>query len=417
MVLVGAAQGCGHKAEKSASVSELAPRIVKVKVAPLTYQPVERTVEVVGTLRGWEDVTIGSKRTGRVAQVHHDMGDRLKPGEILVNLESVDADLNVVQAEKRLLVELAKLGLHEMPSANFDVTAVPSVVEAKVKIDRARQNLTREKSLVQRNAGTAQDMQNAESDLKAAEASLDIAVLSTQSTLANTLASKTALELARQVCIDMEIHAPIPSKQPPGHQGPLEYAVGKRSVSEGQMVREGDPIIQLVMEDPLRLWTNVPERFSSEVELGQDVRIHIASSPNDVFTGKVARINPAVDAVSRTFQVETVVSNPKGLLRPGGFAKASILTNRQDRAATVSQTSIVRFAGVTKIFVVEGNKVRAINVATGLEGPGWVEVIGQLPDEAMVVTDGYTQLADGSLIEVTAAEPAEGTTDTKAASQ
>ena len=173
LCVVATSSGCGKKAEKSASGSHVLAHPIKVKVAPLTHQVVERTVEVVGSLRGWEDVTIGSKRTGRVARVRHDMGDRVKPGEQLVDLETIDADLNVQQAEKRLLVDLTKLGLREMPSANFELATVPSVVESKVKLDRTKQNLAREKSLIARGAGTSQDFQNAENDQRAAEAGLD----------------------------------------------------------------------------------------------------------------------------------------------------------------------------------------------------------------------------------------------------
>ena len=410
LCVVATSSGCGKKAEKSASGSHVLAHPIKVKVAPLTHQVVERTVEVVGSLRGWEDVTIGSKRTGRVARVRHDMGDRVKPGEQLVDLETIDADLNVQQAEKRLLVDLTKLGLREMPSANFELATVPSVVESKVKLDRTKQNLAREKSLIARGAGTSQDFQNAENDQRAAEAGLEITLLTAHSTLASALASKIALEVAKQARADMEILAPILSKEPPGHTGPIEFAVGRRSVSEGQMVKEGEAVLQLVIEDPLRLWTNVPERFSGQIEVGQEVRIRISSHSDEVFHGKVARINPSVDGVSRTFQVETVVNNPSGVLRPGGFAKASILINRQAKAATVSQASIVRFAGVTKIFIVKGDKVRAVDVTTGLEGDGWVEVVGDLPPEAMVVTDGYTQLADGSLISIREDEPTDSPT-------
>ncbi len=405
--LLAMSPGCGRHAETVAEASRPATLPIKVKVAPLTYQVVERTVEVVGSLKGWEEVTVGSKRTGRVARVRHDMGDRVKPGEPLADLETVDSDLNVQQAEKRLLVELTKLGLTEMPSANFDLTTVPSVVEAKVKLDRTKQNMAREKNLIARGAGTSQDFQNAENDQKAAEAGLEIALLTAHSTLANALASKIALEVAKQARTDMEIRTPILSQDPPGHSGPIEFAVGKRSISEGQMVKEGEAVLQLVIEDPLRLWTNVPERFSGQIEVGQDVRIHVSSHPERMFNGQVARINPSVDAVSRTFQVETVVKNPDGLLRPGGFAKASIVTSRSDKAATVPQTSIVRFAGVTKIFLVDGQRVRAIEVTSGLEGDGWVEVVGDLPKEAMVVTDGYTQLADGSPIQIRENEPAD----------
>ena len=69
--------------------------------------------------RGWEQVTVGSKRTGRVVKVHHDMGDRVQPGEPLVELDSVDAKLGVEQAESKYLGELVKLGITKRQAEEF----------------------------------------------------------------------------------------------------------------------------------------------------------------------------------------------------------------------------------------------------------------------------------------------------------
>ena len=76
-----------------------------------------------------------------------------------------------------------------------------------------------------------------------------------------------------------------------------------------------------------------------------------------------------------------------------------------DGAATVPIESVVRSVGITKIFVVtDGSKARAVPVETGLEGKGWVEVMGALPSQAKVVTTGQSQLADD--VPVTVREPA-----------
>ncbi len=92
--------------------------------------------------------------------------------------------------------------------------------------------------------------------------------------------------------------------------------------------------------------------------------------------------------------------NNRGLLRPGGFAKASILTDRSATASIVPIESVVKFAGVTKLFVVEAGKARSINVETGNEGLGWIEVIGSVPKDAEVVTTGQTQLADETTVTI-----------------
>src|SRR5690349_19678124 len=137
-----ASAGCGARTEKAAEAGT-APRPIPVTIAPLERRAVERTVDIVGTLKGYDEVTVGSKRMGRVARVLHDMGDRVKAGEVLVELERIDADLEVEQAEKRLQAELAKLGVHDLPGKDFDVGKVPSVVQAQVTLERARQNLIR----------------------------------------------------------------------------------------------------------------------------------------------------------------------------------------------------------------------------------------------------------------------------------
>ena len=110
-LIVGNGSGCSPAGAEPSAKGPTAPKAVPVTVAPLEHRTVERTVDVVGSLRGWEQVTVGSKRTGRVARVLHDMGDRVRPGEPLVELETVDAKLACDQAQSRYLGELVKLGL------------------------------------------------------------------------------------------------------------------------------------------------------------------------------------------------------------------------------------------------------------------------------------------------------------------
>src|SRR5260221_28630 len=114
-------------------------------------------------------------------------------------------------------------------------------------------------------------------------------------------------------------------------------------------------------------------------------------------TSASAARGPCRSTNSRAFQVEPYVPNDAGDLRSGGFAKASIVIKREDSALTVPLESIVRFAGVTKIFVVSDDlKARAIPVETGLDEKGWIEVSGALPSQARVVATGQSQLAHGS---------------------
>ena len=105
--------GCSHADAQPSVKAEPKVRSVPVTVAPLERKTVERTVNVVGSLRGWEQVTVGSKRIGSVHKVLHDMGDRVQPGEPLVELEPIDAQLAYNQAQSKYLAELMKLDITE----------------------------------------------------------------------------------------------------------------------------------------------------------------------------------------------------------------------------------------------------------------------------------------------------------------
>lgn len=417
-VLIGLSGCAGHESEAAATAAVEA-KPVPVTVTPLVQRRVERTVDAVGTLRGWEDVNVGTKKPGRVLRVLHDMGDRVRPGAKLVELDPTDAQLTLAQAQSRYLAELTRLGITRKQAedalARFGITEdlllgaettriieqTPAIQQTSVAVEKAQVNLTRQRNLNARGAGTLEDLQNYENDHRAALAARDAAIATARNIVATAIASKIAIDAAKQSLSDLTIVAPEPTNLPDFvDRSKLEYAITRRSASEGQMLKEGEGVMQLVIETPLRLWTTVPERYSGEVQLGQPVRVSVASYPGRTFDGKVARINPQVDPVSRTFQVETVVPNAEGLLRPGGFAKADVVTRSSAEAKVVPVESVMRYAGVTKVFVIEQGKARAINVETGLEGAGWVEVTGELPEGASIVTTGQSQLADGTAVVV-----------------
>lgn len=396
VLAVAAGVGCTETETSTAEAAVDEVRTVKVEVAPVVARSVERTVELVGTLRGWEEVTVGAKRPGRVLAVLHDIGDRVEPGEPLIHLEATDEELSIQQAERQLQSELAKLGLTSLPTGAFQVENVPSVMQARVTLEQARRELSRQRTLNLRNASSIQEVQDAEDAERIASASYENAIVVAQSTLANAQAAQVTLRVAEQARDDMVIRAPVPSESPEGTTRPITYAVTGREVSEGQMLAAGASVMSLAIENPLKLRGDVPERFVAEVAVGQPVSIRVAAYENS-FEGRVTRINPAVDPISRTFGIEAIVPNDAGRLRPGSFAKASIVTRRDDSAVTVPLEAIVSFAGVTKVFVIADNRVREVQVQTRLEDPAgaWIEVVGPLQPGEQVAISGMSQLADG----------------------
>lgn len=430
------ATGCGGESDREALGTTTAePKRVIVTASPVVRQPIERSIEVVGTLFGWEEVTIGSKQTGRVLAVRHDLGDRVEPGEALVQLDPVDANFALEESQTRLLGELVKLGLSSEEAGRFVdqygidesilqnteinvlIDQTPSVKQAQSTLDLAESRLNRQRQLAQRSAGTIQELQDAEGEREVSSASLDTARMNARTVIANALSSYVARKQATEALREMTIEAPRPSVLPPGTEdsGDVRYAITRRHVSEGQFIRPGDPVVDLVLEDPLRLRANVPERFEARIAEDQVVEVMVAARPGETFPGTVARINPRVDPVSRTFEVEALVPNDALALRPGSFAKARIVTRREDDATLVPIESVVRFAGVVKIFLLDPGPngdgwAREQQVRTGSQIGELIEIIGGLPEGSAVITSGQSRLADGSPVVLRDA-PSQGTPD------
>lgn len=420
---LAALAGCGHGSGHDKKTETLAaPAPVSVTVAAIERRAVERTVPIEGTLNAWEDVTISAKKGGLVLRVLHDMGDEVKPGEVLVELDLVDAQLALAQAEASYLGELVKLGLTKEQAESFvskyglteslvrnaDVQAVirelPAYKQAHATREKSRQELARQQELYGRGVGTLQDLQNMQNDYAAVDAALSNVTQTAQTTVAQAMASRAALNVARQELADMVVPVPVPGTLPEGFTNPqaIRYAVTRRVVREGQRIKDGDPLIELIVEDPIRLWVPVPERYRPQIETGQSARISAMSRPGETFEGKVARISPAVDDTNRTFQVEALIPNPEGKLRPGGFALGQIIVEKHSDAIVVPIESIYRFAGVIKIFVVADGKARGYPVRVGRQDDGRVEVQSdssdELPTSGQVVTTGQTALAEGTTV-------------------
>ncbi|MBN9523262.1 efflux RND transporter periplasmic adaptor subunit [bacterium] len=384
---------------------------VAVTTAEAVSRPVQRTVGVVGTLSGREEVSVSTKTDGRIIRVRRDVGDEVKPGEVLIELDPTDVNLAVTEAERALELELTKLGLKDQPPAGFDITTLPSLVRAA-----AKESLTEAKYkrlVTVSNSGSREEVAQAEFDYHDAREAHRQARLDAATILATVRQRQAGLDTARRRQADTRVVAPAATA---GEA--TTYLVAQRTVSEGEMVRIGSGgLIRLVLADTLKLQAAVPERYLGEVKVGQRVEVAVEAFPRERFAATVARVNPTVDRSSRTLQIECTVPNPYRRLAAGCFAKAEVLTQLDPNAVLVPEEALVQFAGVTKVFVVRDGKVAAVAVRAGdarvdAGEPGrprfLAEVGGGVKAGDRVVVTGHSKLTDGAAVRVRGEPAREG---------
>ena len=296
-------------------------------------------------------------------------------------------------------VELAKLGLKAPPDQKFDLTKIPVVMKAKSALEHAKSRLDRITRLAASKNASAEESESAAAEFRTSSAEYDNQIIQAESGLATIQMKQVEIEVARDKFANTKISVPIPTLAVPGTDQ-VTYVVSQRMISEGTLVRPGTEVFRVVIGQTLKLRVPVPERHSSEIEVGQKVQVFAAAAAKP-YEGSVTRIYPTVDSTTRTFQVEVQVPNPHGELKPGSFAKAAILTRIDSRAMTVPLSALVQFAGITKIFLVDSGKAKEVPVTLGTQTTEWVEIEKPvLPEGAQVITSGQMTIANETPISV-----------------
>ncbi len=183
---------------------------------------------------------------------------------------------------------------------------------------------------------------------------------------------------------------------------PISGYVALRRVSVGEYVRTGTPLFDLVADDPLKLRGDVPERFAADLAIGQPVAIRVDAYPETTFAGELTRISPTANQENRSISVEARVDNHERRLKPGFFANAGIVTRSNRAAMVVPDTAVIKYAGVTKVFIVRDGVAHERHVQTGArDEQGLIEIVEGVTEGEEVAVSGLAKLADGTRVAVT----------------
>jgi membrane fusion protein, multidrug efflux system len=182
-------------------------------------------------------------------------------------------------------------------------------------------------------------------------------------------------------------------------QAPFDGEIGIRQVNLGQYLAPGSAIVSLQKLDPIYIDFTVPERDLSGIKINQQITASIQAYPEQVFTGKISAVSPALDQDSRSVKIRAVLSNKMRNLRPGMFAQVNILSQQPLKVLTLPDTAITYNPyGSTAFVVVSGEQgltVQNRQVETGITKAGRVQIVKGLIQGEKVVSAGQVKLRNG----------------------
>ena len=385
LALALTAAGCSKADTAQARGRDASARPIKVET--VKEETMTRAVELVGTLAAVDQVTISSEADGKVSRILADLGDRVKAGQTLVQVDREKQQYNSDQQRASLEKALAQLGA---PDAQHlpEAEQTPDVQKAAADLAQAKQAHDRASQLFKRTLVPQQTLDDAATTLQSRQASYELSLQNAKNLRASIQASEASMKLADRQLRDTEIRAPF------------DGIVEKRLVNLGELVKTQMPVMAIVRVDPLKVIAEIPEKMAPWIKEGQPVQLRVDAYPEQTFSGKVSRISPAVNAATRAFPFEALVPNQDATLKPGTFARVHIESGKVDTVLTLPYSTLQYRYGVNRVFVIDGDKLAGRELKVGDRLGERIEILSGVKAGDRVASSDIDKLIDGQKVSV-----------------
>jgi RND family efflux transporter MFP subunit len=373
-----------QEATNSKKAEPSATQTIEVSTAEVIERSMRRSLEVVGSLEAQDDVTVSSQLSGNLEDITIDVGSVVRQGQVIARLDPRELRFRAEQQEAALRQAEAKLGVR--PGEKIDPQKQPDVRAARSALDRARYDWDAAQTLVDKGDISRQQFDVYRRAFEQAEARYEAALENVRNLEAAIEEKRAQLALAKKQLSDTEILSPISG------------VVREKLASRGEYLQPGKPIATIVQINPLRLRLEIPESFAATISQGMTVSLQVDAFADQHFEGKIRRINPSIDEKSRSLIAEAEVSNTTGKLKPGMFARAQIVSEKEGVALMVPEKAVVSIAGINKVFVVAGNQAAERMVKLGVRDGSMVEVVEGVRVGERVITSQTDKLQDGAAV-------------------
>jgi RND family efflux transporter MFP subunit len=326
-----------------------------VSVVHPTPEPGQEDLVLPSTTQAYVESPIYARTNGYLKKWYHDIGTRVRQGELLADIDTPEVDQQLSQAR-------ADLGTSK---ANEDLSKITA---------------TRYQDLIKTDGVSKQEVDNATGDYAAKKATL-------QSAEANVRRLEE-LESFKHI------------------YAPFSGVITRRNVDIGNLINAGNggaaqELFYLAQTDPIRAYVRVPEIYGSTIHAGLGAYLELSQYPGESFQGKVVRTADAIDLASRTLNTEVDVPNKDGRLLPGGYAQVHLLVKVTGQRLQVPVNALLfRSEGLRAVTIDENHKTHLQALTIGRDYGTALEVLQGLKASDWIVLNPPDSLEEGLQVNV-----------------
>ncbi|MCM8762107.1 MAG: efflux RND transporter periplasmic adaptor subunit [Candidatus Omnitrophica bacterium] len=327
---------------------------VTVRVSRAETHDIKETLTAAGSIKPFSEVVVYSKTTGVVERIFVVEGQYVKKGEIVAQVDYTKSEITIKQLESQVKAAEANLSGLKRDYERMQKLYSEGVISQK-KWD---------------------DIQTA----------YDVA-------MHNLDGLKAQLSLAKVHLEDTRVVAPISG------------TVMKKFIDEGEFITDASmmknaPLVTIADISRVKIVASVAEVELGRIGKGKKAEVRVDAYPEKVFYGEVYKISPFVDPITRTVEVEILVDNNSQLLKPGMFARSTIILRTHKNAFVVPEKAVFKEEDKSYVLVVDDFIVKKREVKTGMVEDGYIEITEGLSGGEKVVVEGGIGLEDGTKVEV-----------------
>ncbi len=326
-----------------------------VSVARVEARALADRILVTGQLLAVNEASVAAEVEGRISSIVVDEGSGAEAGAIILEIDPEGRQLELD-------------------------TARATVEQARALLEQQQRETDRINQLHSNHAAS-------KSQLDAGEANLRLA-------WARLVAALSGLGMAERAHRNASVKAPFTG------------VIARRHVSEGEFVKSGQELFDLVSYDPIEMEFHVPERDSGRIRKGQHLDVRVAPYPDELFKASVTMVSPRIDPRTRTLRIKARIDNRAGRLRPGLFARADLGIRERSNVIMIQASAILQRSDGSVVYrMLEDGRVERQLVRTGVFESRDVEILEGLEVGDTIVVRGQSRLMDGSTVDVVSGPP------------
>lgn len=349
------------EAAQAADRAELRVEVVTPKLGSS-----DRALSLPGSVQPLEETVLYARASGYVRRWYVDIGDKVKDGALLADIETPELDQELDQARAQL------------------TQAQATLIQSKANRELSKANLQRYKQLIPAGVVSQADLDQRQAQAQVDEATVNVS----QAAIA---AQEANIRRLTQLRSFSHVTAPFAG------------TITQRWVENGALVTAGNgqPLYKVAAMDPARVFIQVPQDVAPSIRPDVAARVVVREYPGRLFEGKIARAAGELDATTRTMNTEVRVPNEDGALIAGMYAEVALTLPAPHRVFELPATALMVDAKGQRVAVVDADsKIHLVPVVLERDTGPTVEIASGLAGTERVAKLGSAAFTEGRPVEV-----------------